>query len=64
MTRDRTIELRQWPYGNQLINTVHHIGDDGEESVEITGVHEKLKLAVEDRGHELVLPERARAARK
>lgn len=53
-------ELRQWPYRDgQVINTVHHVDDDGEETVEITGVHPVLRLQVEpDRGHEMVLPER------
>lgn len=60
MTRTRTPELRQWPYGDQLITTMH-IDRDGEESIEITGVYEKLELELDvDRGHELVLIERAR----
>jgi hypothetical protein len=63
MTTKHT-ELRQWPYRDgQLITTVHHIGDDGKETVEITGIHPVLRLQVEpDRGHEMDLPERCRRA--
>lgn len=69
MTRNRAPEhtqLRQWPYGNKLLTTVHHVDQTGEETVEITGVHDKLDLSIvdeaADRGHEMVLPERARRA--
>jgi len=53
-------QVRQWPYGEQLATTVHRFDDDGNESIELTGVNEKLDLKLEDRGHEMVLPERAR----
>lgn len=57
-------QLRQFPYGDKLLNTVHHVDAAGEESVEITGVYDKLDLSIEsdrDRGHEMVLAERARS---
>lgn len=63
MTRTRTPELRQWPYGDKLLTTVHHIDRDGKESIEIASVSEKLELELEDRGHEMVLKERARPHR-
>lgn len=55
---ERTL-VEQWPYRDQLLTTVTHIDRRGREKVSITGVHERLDLSIEDRGHEMVLPERA-----
>ncbi len=61
--RERT-QVRQWPVGDQLATTVHHLTDDGEETIALSGVYPRLDLSVESeraRGHETVLSERARA---
>lgn len=61
-TRGRT-ELRSWPMGEHVATTVHRIVGDGEESIELSGVHPRMDLRLDDetRGHEMVLAERARA---
>ena len=53
--------LHQWtmPDG-RIATTVHFVDDDGNEKAELTGIHQKLELSIEDRGHEIDLPERAR----
>jgi hypothetical protein len=61
MPREPHTQLCQWPMPNgSIMTTVHHIDDDGEETVELTGVFEPVHLTLEDRGHEMILPERAR----
>ena len=63
MPRDHDhVHVHQWPLPDgRTATTVHHLDDDGDETVELTGIHETLRLAIEpDAGHETALPERAR----
>lgn len=55
-----TTQVRQWELGDKVATTIHHIDANGEERIELSGVFDKLHLELEDRGHEMVLPERAR----
>jgi len=63
MPRESHTQVHQWPYpGNRVATTVHHVDDNGDESIELTGIHERVELQLEEkaRGHEMVLPERGR----
>lgn len=55
-----TTQVRQWELGGKVATTIHHVDAHGEERIELIGVFEKLNLELEDHGHEVALPERAR----
>jgi hypothetical protein len=60
-------QVNQWPIGNaQIATTVHHVDEAGEETIELTGIHERMALALADadRGHEMVLAERMQAGHR
>lgn len=59
MPRESHTQVRQWPLGDQVATTVHHIDDNGDESIEFSGIFDRVELQLEEtaRGHEMALPE-------